>query len=218
MRRLGGGGRGGWRRPRSGHRVSILAIGIAGATLAAALASGCSGCSDKNAGKADAMVIADLRPDGGDGGLASGDGGLDDTAMPAGGGEDLQTRMRHLLEAVSQNNPDLAGDAIFPRDGYVAAKDVPDPPKIWEKRVSSTFRRSVERTHKRMKGVENAKFVSFELGHAIVQLTPKKKDFKKPLWRVKHSKLTFTIEGKTRHLDIAEMTAWRGAWYVTRLR
>jgi hypothetical protein len=35
---------------------------------------------------------------------------------------------------------------------------------------------------------------------------------------VKHSKLAFTIEGKIRHLEIAEMTAWRGAWYVTRLR
>ena len=60
--------------------------------------------------------------------------------------------------------------------------------------------------------------MSFELGHSVVQITPKKRDFKKPLWRVKHSKLTFTIDGKTRHLDIAEMTAWRGAWYVTRLR
>ena len=57
-----------------------------------------------------------------------------------------------------------------------------------------------------------------ELGRSIVQITPKNKDFKKPLWRVKHSKLTFMIDGKERHLDIAEMTAWRGAWYVTRLR
>jgi hypothetical protein len=209
MGRSGGGFSGG---------VLLVAIGAAGVMLAIVIGSGCSSCSEKNAGKADAMVIADLHPDGGDGGLAAADGGLDDTAMPAASGEDLHARMRHLLEAVSQNNPDLAGDAIFPRDGYVAAKDVADPPKVWEKKVSSTFRKSVERMHKRMKGVEGAKFVSFELGHSIVQLTPKKKDFKKPLWRVKHSKLTFTIEGKTRHLDIAEMTAWRGAWYVTRLR
>ena len=126
--------------------------------------------------------------------------------------------MRHLLEAVAQNNPDLAGDMVFPRDAYINARDTADPQKAWEKRVSGTFRRAVERTHKRNKGVENARFVGFELGHTIVQLTPKRHDFKRPLWRVRHSKLTFTVEGKPRHLDIAEMTAWRGAWYVTRLR
>lgn len=189
------------------------------ALLCAPLAVGCSGCSDKNAAKHDAGLVAQSLTTPTDAGLAAnGDGGLDDAAMPASSGEDLQARMRHLLEAVSQNNPDLAGDAIFPRDGYVAAKDAPDPPKLWEKKVSSTFRRSVERMHKRMKGVEHARFVGFELGRSVTQLSPGKRDFKKPLWRVKHSKLSFMVDGKPRHIDIAEMTAWRGAWYVTRLR
>jgi hypothetical protein len=188
--------------------VLSLALGVAG----------CSGCSDKNASKADAMALYQFTLDAGDGGVAAGDGGAyDDTAMPASSGDDLQTRMRHLLEALAQNNPDLAGDALFPRDGYVAAKDVSDPPKDWEKHVSGAFRRSVERMHKHMKGLEHAKFVSFEIGRSITQLMPRKRDFKKPLWRVKHSKLVFTIDGKQRHLDIAEMTAWRGAWYVTRM-
>jgi hypothetical protein len=187
---------------------------FAAVLLAAAMLSGCSGCTDRSGARTDAAIVVAAH-DVNDGGA---DAGLDDTAMPASTGEDLQARMRHLLEAVSQNNPDLAGDALFPRDGYVATRDAPDPQKAWEKRVSGLFRRSVERTHKRMKGIEHAKFVSFELGHSIVQLTPKKRDFKKPLWRVKHSKLSFTIDGKVRHLDIAEMTAWRGAWYVTRLR
>lgn len=201
--------------------------GAAGALARAALAAaaalvfaGCSGCGDKKNGAADAAAEASVAPEGGDGGLASADGGsaIDDSAMPAANSEDLQTRMRHVLEALSQNNADLAGDALFPRDGYIATRDTPDPQKAWEKKVQLAFRSSIERTHKRMKGIEQAKFVSFELGHAVIQLTPKKKDFKKPLWRVKHSKLTFSIDGKTRHLDIAEMTAWRGAWYITRLR
>jgi hypothetical protein len=109
-------------------------------------------------------------------------------------------------------------DALFPRDGYIAARDTADPQKAWDKKVSAAYRRGIERSHKRAKGIEHAKFVSFELGHSMQQIPPKKKDFKKPLWRVKHSKLSFTIDGKQRHIDIAEMTAWRGAWYVTRLR
>jgi hypothetical protein len=189
--------------------------------VATFLGTAALGCTEKNAAaNADAGAVH-AALDASEAGTTTGTpdaGQLEDTAMPASGGEDLQVRMRHLLEAIAQNNPDLAGDALFPRDAYVAVRDVADPPKAWEKKISNGFRRSIERTHKRTKGAERAKFVAFEVGHAVVQLTPKKRDFKRPLWRVKHSKLTFTIDGKTRHLDVAEMTAWRGAWYVTRLR
>jgi len=202
---------------------------VGGALLVVCLSSLTAlGCSEKaNAAESRATLSAAHLDGGAEGGLhAMGDGGsnLDDIAMPSTAvgvgtaGEDLTIRMRHLLEAVAQNNSDLAGDAVFPRDAFLSVKDGPDPQKVWEKKISQGFRHQVERTHKHMKGIDHARFVSFELGHSIVQLTPKKKDFKKPLWRVKHSKLTFTIDGKTRHLDIAEMTAWRGAWYVTRLR
>jgi len=184
----------------------------AAALLALVLLPSCGGCSDKNAHAADAAPPVAL--DAGDGGSDA----LDDTAMPAAAGAELETRMRHLLEAIAQNNPDLAGDALFPRDGYVVAKDAADPQKAWDKRVSGLFRRSIERTHKRLRGIEHAKFVSFELGRSIIQMPPKRREFKKALWRVKHSKLSFTIDGKLRTLDIAEMTAWRGAWYVTRIR
>lgn len=188
--------------------------GVAFVLLAFAAAA-TSACGDKSGAAPDAG-IADARAR--DAGDAATDAGVDDAEMPKTSPEELSARMRHLLEAVSQNNPDLANDVIFPRDAYLAAKDAPDPQKAWEKRVSGSFRRAVEKTHKRTKGIEGAKFVSFELGHSITQLTPKKKDFKKPFWRVKHSKLTFEVEGKTKHLEIAEMTSYRGNWYVTRLR
>ncbi|HSO37094.1 MAG TPA: hypothetical protein VLT33_31430 [Labilithrix sp.] len=196
-------------------RRGILPILAACALLAA------SACTDKpSPGAPDGGDAGPrVRDSGAEGGAAGGvDSGVDELALPPAVNEELLARMRHLLEAIVQNNPDLAGDVVFPRDGYVASRDTVDPQKAWEKRVSGLFKRSVERSHKRTKGIENAKFSSFELGHSILQLTPKKHDFKKPLWRVKHSKLAFTIDGKLRHFDIAEMTAWRGAWYVTRLR
>lgn len=196
-----------------------------GKSLLVVLAAAALSCGEKagTAAPADAGEAASLaRPsDGGareGGASAHADAGVEDTAMPPPPNAELEARMRHLLEAVAQNNPDLAGDVVFPRDAYAATKDLPDPQKAWDKRVSGAFRRAVERTHKRTHGIESAKFVSFELGRSLSQLTPKKKDFKKPLWRVKHSKLTFSLDGKPRHLDIAEMTAWRGSWYVTRLR
>ena len=72
--------------------------------------------------------------------------------------------------------------------------------------------------HRRSKGIEDAQFVAFELGHAVLQITPKKHDWKRPLWRVFRSKITYVIDGRTQRLEIAEMTSWRGNWYVTKLR
>lgn len=198
-----------------GGRSIVLAVLVGIAT---------SSCGDKTStattSSADPAAIA--KKDGGPeaGAAQAADAGNPDAdiEMPHGSSEELAARMRHLLEAIAQDNPDLASDVLFPRDAYAMVKDAPDPQKAWEKKVQGLFRRAVERTHKRTKGIEGAKFVSFELGKAITQITPKKKDFKRPLWRVKHSKLSFSIEGKTRHLEIAEMTAWRGNWYVTRLR
>jgi hypothetical protein len=212
-------------RTKSSLRCAALALALGAAAL------GTAGCRDKSNAAApdggDSALLARPATDGG----ASADGGapgapgaadsgvtLEDLAMPPPSTEELSARMRHLLEAVTQNEPDLANDVVFPRDAFIATRDTPDPQQAWEKKQSNAFRRAVERNHKRTKGIENAKFVGFELGHVIVQATPKKNEWKRPLWRVKHSKLSFTIDGKPRHFDINEMTAWRGAWYVTRLR
>lgn len=180
------------------------------------------GCSERSAAASSDVADASSALAAIDGGEPEDAGSLkddfEDTAMPASTGEDLEKRMRHLLEAIVHNNPELAADALFPRDAYVAMKDTIDPLKTWDRKVASNFQRAVQRWHKQLKGVERARFISFELGHSIVQVPPKKKDFKKPLWRMKHAKLTFSIDGKVRSIDVAEMTAWRGAWYVTRLR
>jgi hypothetical protein len=211
----------------SGESSIRLAAVAALALLFGLAALGGAGCSERSkAAAADGGDSALLsRPSdggaGGEGGAASAaDGGLpiEDLAMPQPSTEELTARMRHLLEAVAQNEPGLAGDVVFPRDAFIATRDATDPQKAWEKKLSSTFRRSIERSHKRTKGIENARFVGFELGHSMVQEPPKKHEWKRPLWKVKHSKVTFTIDGKPRHLEIAEMTAWRGAWYVTKLR
>lgn len=208
---------------RGSGSVGLAALAIVAASLAAL---GVSACVDKSsaatatADGGDSALVARSKDAGADGGqvqLADSGLSVDDLVMPQAPSEELTTRMRHLLEAISQNNPDLASDMAFPRDAFIATRDAADPQKAWEKKQAGAFRRAVERSHKRTKGIENAKYVGFELGHSLVQAPPKKHEWKRPLWKVKHSKLTFTIDGKVKHLEIAEMTAWRGAWYVTRL-
>lgn len=146
------------------------------------------------------------------------DAGAADDALPDATSAELATRMRHLLEAISKDSPDLALDAFFPRDAYAASREGQDPAKSWDTKLKPTFEKAVHKLRGRTKGIDRAVFVSFDLGKSITQITPKKKDWKRALWRVKRSVLTFTIDGKVHRIEIAEMVAWRGHWYVTKLK
>jgi hypothetical protein len=140
-----------------------------------------------------------------------------DDAIPTMPSEELTARSRHLLEAIAKDDASLAGDILFPRDGWLATRDAADPGHEWEKRAAGPFRRAVHALSRRRKDVAGAQFVSFELGHSMTQLSPQHHGWKKALWTVTGSRMTFVVDGRTRTLSVHEMTAWRGAWYVTRL-
>lgn len=145
------------------------------------------------------------------------DAGVEDDAFPA-ASDELELRMRHLLEAIAAGDPALAPDLLYPRDAWVRAHDAHDPGKLWDTKVKPYFLKDIQRLHKSQKSMERARFVSFELGHALTHVQPRAHDLKRPVWRVRGSKLTFTIDDKPKRFVIAEMTAFRGAWYVTKLR
>ena len=140
-----------------------------------------------------------------------------DDAIPSTTSEELTARSRHLLEAIAKDDASLAADILFPRDGWLATRDAVDPGREWEKRAAAPFRRAVHALSRRRKDVGSAQFVSFELGHSMTQLSAQHHGWKKPLWMVTGSRMTFVVDGRTRTLPVHEMTAWRGAWYVTRL-
>jgi hypothetical protein len=195
---------------------------------AAALVVACAvaGCKHASSGgtAADAALV-DAGGDAGEAGAAPSSsaslglgGAPPDDAIPATSSDDLTARARHLFEALGKDDPDLAGDIVFPRDAWLGTRDAEEPGKDWDKRVESPFRKSIHALSRRHEGLARAQFVSIELGHAVVQATPRRHGWKKALWSVHGSQLTYVVDGHTRTLSIREMTAWRGAWYVTRLR
>ena len=138
------------------------------------------------------------------------------TAPPP--GEELVVRARHLIEAIVDDDPSKAADIVYPRDGWLATRDAQDPGKDWEKQVADPFRRAVHALSRRRQTFDHAQAVSIELGRVMVQAAPQRHGWKKPLWTVTGSRVTFVADGHTRTLPIHEMVAWRGAWYVVRLR
>jgi hypothetical protein len=166
---------------------------------------------------------ADAAPDApqdatGEASTAAAEAGPADDDMPASSNEELTERARHLLEAIAKDESDLATDILFPRDGWLATRDAENPGKDWEKKVDLPFRKGLHRLSRKQKGLERAQFVSFEVGRTIVQATPKRHGWKRPLWILLGARVSYVVDGRTRTLAIREMTAWRGAWYVTRLR
>jgi len=190
------------------------------APLVVACSHGSGSAKDGGVESGTPNAITDAGADAGDSGvpvdLDAGTAAED--ALPSSIAADLAGRSRHLVEAIAHDDPSLAQDFIFPRDAYAASHDRSDASSLWDKKVMALFARDVHALHKKIKSSAHATFLSFDLGHEVQQIQPKLKDFNRPLWRVKHSKITISIDGKTERIDIAEMMGWRGAWYVTRLR
>lgn len=138
-----------------------------------------------------------------------------DDAIPATSSDELTSRARHLLESIAKDDVDLASDILFPRAAWLTLRDSVDPAKEWDQSVDRLFRRAL---HGLSRHADGARFVSLDLGHTVLQEPVKRHGWKKPLWSVHGSRLTYVEGGHTRTIIIREMTAWRGAWYVTRLR
>jgi hypothetical protein len=186
------------------------------AILFAAVLLATTGCRGLHGGVSGGPPDAgpEVREGGAEGGA---DAAPADDAIPPTSSEELSVRARHLLEAIAQNNSELASDILFPRDGWLATRDAVDPGKEWEKRVARPFQRSLRVLSHRHPDLGRAQFATLELGHSMTQATPKRHGWQKPLWIVTGSRLTFVVDGRTRTLPVREMVAWRGAWYVTRL-
>jgi len=180
------------------------------------------GCRSGRPGGSDAGAIVDAgandAAEAGRAAAAAVEAGPPDDAMPPSASDELSERARHLLEAIGKDQADLATDILFPRDAWLAARDAVDLGKDWEAHVAAPFRRAVHGLSRHHHDLDRAQFASLEVGHTVAQATPRRHGWQKSLWVVRGSRLSFVIDGRTHTLPIREMTAWRGAWYVTRLR
>lgn len=187
------------------------------------LVQGCSSCNDSGAPPAQTKTdaqLADVKSLASESGApaqdASGAASFDD--FPDAGSGDLDMRAKHLLEAISQNDASLAADIVLPREAFIAARDAQDPATLYDGKFKNTFAAQIGHVRRREKGIDQAVFVSFTLGQNPQRTASRKHDWKESIWRVGHSTLTFTIDGRVHHIEVAEMIAWRGNWYVVHLR
>ena len=198
--------------PGARRLVGLVAIALAAAAL--------WGCRPPRPGSSDAGAETSIADAAEAGRVAASivEAGPPDDAMPPTFSDELSELARHLLDAIGKDQADLATDILFPRDAWLAARDAVDLGKDWEAHAAAPFRKAVHGLSRHHHDLDRAQFASLEVGHAVAQATPRRHGWKKTLWVVHGSRLSFVVDGRTHTLPIREMTAWRGAWYVTRLR
>lgn len=142
-----------------------------------------------------------------------------DAGPPPAPVDELQARAKKLFEAIQKDEPDLAMALFYPRDPYVAMKDVKDPGALWDKNVKE-YKAHIHSYHKRLgKKSAEAEFESLELNtKSQVYVAPKKELNKVGYNKVTKSKLKYKVKGKTRSMDVATMIDQDGKWYVVHLR
>jgi hypothetical protein len=190
----------------------VVAAGLALAALA------CAGCAP-----ASAAAHA-----GGDGGTAHAEPredaeaplDPDNRARPPTTSADLETRARHLFDALAANDPPLGDDFFFPRAPFLPLKDVQDPGR-YHAQLLATYHRDIAALHGARKDWSDAAFVSFALGSEPRWVAPGREYNKIGYFRTFHGRLRYrTGSGtslRTREIEVGTIISWDGRWYVTHL-
>lgn len=150
--------------------------------------------------------------------LAAGDAGPVDAAPPT-PVDDLQDRAKKLFEAIQKDEPELAMALFFPRETYVANKDVKDPGAAWDK-LQKAYKLAIHAHHKKLgKKAAEAEFEGLELNPKTqIYVAPKKEANKVGYNKVTKSKLKYKVGGKSKTLDVGVMIDNESKWYVTLLK
>ena len=142
-----------------------------------------------------------------------------DAALPEPAVDELQARAKKLFEAIQKDEPDIALALFFPKDAFVAMKDMKDPSAYWDKLVKQ-YKSAIHFYHRKLgKKASEAEFELLELNtKSQVYVAPKKEFNKTGYNKVGKSKLRYKLKGKSYTFEIATMIDHDAKWYVTHLR
>ncbi|MFI5299564.1 MAG: hypothetical protein ACHREM_15855 [Polyangiales bacterium] len=206
------------RTPRARFLLAIVAAtSLAVCAAASSCAKGAPPASMLDGGNGSASVTETITGAGSTSAVASTSTSVSgSTEAPV---DDLQARAKKLFEAIQKDEPDLAMDLFFPRDPYLAMKDVKDPAASWDK-LAKDYKLRIHSFHKQLgKKPGDAEFDTLELNtKSQVYVAPKKELNKTGYNRVSKNKLRYKLKGKPHSFEIAMMIDSDGKWYVLHLK
>jgi hypothetical protein len=131
---------------------------------------------------------------------------------------DLTGQARRLFEAIQENEPSKARDFFFPREPFLALKDIKNPGKYWDQ-LYRVYEEDIQKLHrKHRKELEGATFEGFALGSAPTLVKPGEEGNKISYHRTFRGKLRYrTARGEERSIEVRVIISWAGRWHITHL-
>ncbi len=140
------------------------------------------------------------------------------TGLPPLESDELTARAAQLFDAIKTGRPELGLPFFFPREPFLALKDVDDPGKYHAELVRA-YRQNIRDLHVARRGWDDAVFRGFELA---VKPKPKRvppgREWNKiGYFRTIGAKLKYEVGGRQRFIEVHTLISWDGRWYVTHL-
>jgi hypothetical protein len=140
----------------------------------------------------------------------------DNRTSPPRQSEDLTERASHLFVAIARGDAALADDFFFPKEPFLALKDVSDPGR-YHRQLVAAYHRDIAELSRQRKSWDGARFVSFTLGTEPTWVAPGKEYNKIGYHRTFRAKLRYAIAGREHVIEVATIISWAGRWYTTHL-
>lgn len=130
---------------------------------------------------------------------------------------DLTERAHKLFDAIKADDPEIARDFFFPREPFIPLKDVKGADKYWDQ-LYRVYAADIHQLHRKLgKDLEDAQFVSFELGSTPKWVKPGEEANKIGYFRTFRGKLSYTAAGAPKSFEVRVIISWDNKWYITHL-
>lgn len=131
--------------------------------------------------------------------------------------DELTLRMRHLMEAIANDNADLGRDLLYPRKAFLKAHEGKDTAKLWDDTIYGAFKKEVHRLHTKIPGIARATFQSYDVGQVASDVPPRAREWVSLTHHARHGKLILIVDRKPVVIPIGELVAHNGYWYLVKL-
>lgn len=126
-----------------------------------------------------------------------------------------ESMSERIVSAIRYGDAKSQENLFFPRDAFMALKDIPDAAKYYDQLIQE-FEGHVRRQHLRFKTSTELKFQKFKPGFCKWKAVGTEYN-KIPYWSCYRSEITALDGDKTVTIPVKVMINWGANWYVTHL-
>jgi len=129
---------------------------------------------------------------------------------------DLDARAKLLFEAIQKDAPSLAEPVFFPASAFDQVKAMPKPGRYYA-RLHARFHTDIHALHRAHPELARAVFARVALGRRGGWVAVGDEGNRLPNWAARHARLTYTLDGALRELEVRVLITWDDRWYVIHL-